>query len=98
MSLAFQLLAHLIFLACMLALLILPDHRYAWMQAFDPALPAEAVTDPADNNLIFSFLLLMGACLTQTLLIVCSCGRVGKRVSVSLICAAAVFWAAKFWL
>lgn len=98
MSLAFQLFAHLIFLACMLVLFILPDNRYAWMQAFDPTISAEAVTDPAGNSLIFTLLLLTGACVTQTLLVVYSRDRVRKRVSIGLICIAAVFWVTKFWL
>ncbi len=76
MSLAFQLFAHLIFLACMLALFILPDNRYAWMQAFDPTISAVAVTDPAGNSLIFTFLLLMSIGITQTLLVVYSRDRV----------------------
>lgn len=98
MNVVFQLFAHLLFLACMLALFILPDHRYAWMQAFDPALPAEAVTDSSGNSRIFSVLLLMGACATQTLVIVNSRGRLEKRVSIALILTATIFWATKFWL
>jgi len=94
----FKLFAHLLFVAGMLVFYVLPANPYDWMQEFDPALSAETLEDPSGDNLIFTFLLLLGMAVMQAALIANSRGRLEKRVSVSLILIAAVFWAAKFWL
>lgn len=93
----FKALAHLIFIAGMLAFYLLPASPYEWMREFDPAMSAETIEDTSGDNLVFTFLLLAGIAIAQTALVVTSRKLTEKLLSIGFICGAAIFWALKFW-
>ena len=83
----------------LLVLCLLPDHKYAWMAAVDPATDPAALVDGSGNRAVFATLVMVVAVGLQGLWLLRG-GRVrgaGHRVAPwVLIVAVLAVWALKF--
>jgi len=83
----------------LLVLALLPGHKYAWMQAVDPATDPAALEDASGNRLVLATLVMLLAVGLQALGLFkgASVNSARHRVAAWLLMAAVVaVWAVKF--
>ena len=87
--------------AGLLVLLVLPGHKYAWMEAVDPATAPAALEDGSGNRLLFATVVTALAVGVQLLWLLKAWHSHGPRhrvVPCVFILAVLAVWALKFWL
>jgi ABC-type maltose transport system permease subunit len=83
----------------LLVLAVLPGHKYAWMEAVDPAVDPTALVDGSGNRVVFATVVMLLAVGLQGLWLL-KAGRAhgtGHRVAPCLLIAAVLaLWMLKF--
>lgn len=85
--------------AGLLVLLVLPGHKYAWMEAVDPATAPAALEDASGNRLLFATVVMALAVALQLLWLLKGWHTHGARhrvVPCVLIVAVFAVWMLKF--
>lgn len=83
----------------LLVLAVLPGHKYAWMEAVDPATDPAALLDGAGNRVVFATVVMLLAVGLQALWLLKAGrthGRAHRVVPGLLIVAVLALWVLKF--
>lgn len=86
--------------AGLLVLSLLPGHKYAWMDAVDPATDPAALEDGSGNRFLFATVVMLVAVGLQALSLLQAGPAHGARRRVLpclLIAAVLALWGLKFW-